>query len=263
MDKMAVYLVGDHHMGMLSWAPETGANYDLEIGERLLVGAFDYLTANVPASPKAAIVFLGDFKHYDSYKPVTPASGHILDADSRFPAMVQATIRCKRAAINAALRRHHHVLVIDELGNHDESGSVIDREWLSVVYENEPRVTVDTSPRHFHYFRHGRTLVGVHHGHGAKPEQLQGIMSADCPAEWGDTTYRYWYTGHVHSKRQWDYPGCSVESFRILPPNDAWAFNKGYRSHRGMEAIVLSEKFGEVLRVPFKPEMLDQCSHTI
>lgn len=255
---MTVYPVGDHHMGMLAWKHETGASYDLDIGESLLSAAFGYLTEIARPTPKAVIVFLGDFMHYDSMEPVTPTSRNLLDADGRFPKMVRATIRSMRRAITLSLLRHAEVHVIVEIGNHDLSSSIFLMECLHNVYEDEPRVTVDTSPKHFHYFTHGRTLVGVHHGHGSKPEQLPIIMAIDRQADWGSSDYRYWYTGHVHSKRAWDFPGCSVESFRILPPTDAWAANKGYRSHRSMEAIVLHDVFGEVARYSVNPRMLEQ-----
>jgi hypothetical protein len=254
---MTCYPVGDHHMGMLAWKHETGASYDLNIGEGLLNSAFRYLTDVAPATPKATIIFLGDFFHYDSPDPKTPTNGNILDADGRFPKMVRAGVRSMRAAIKMALARHHSLHVIVEIGNHDLYTSVVMMECLDNVYEDEPRVTVDTSPKHFHYFRHGSTLVGVHHGHGPKPESLPLIMATDRPDDWGQTRFRYWYTGHVHSKRAWDFPGCSVESFRILPPVDAWAANRGYRSHRSMEAIVLHDTFGEVARYSVNPQMLE------
>ncbi len=253
------YGVGDHHMGMLSWKAETGAHYDLEIGEGLLVDAFTYLTSVAPPAPKAVIEFIGDLFHYDSPIPKTLMHGNVLDADGRYQKMVRATIRAVRRSIDLTLLRHQFVRVILEVGNHDPYSIPFLMECLDIAYENEPRVTIDTSPMYYHYFRHGKCLVGTHHGHMAKPEALPGIMSADRAEDWGQTTHRFWRTGHVHSKNHWDFPGCSVESYRILPPPDAWAYQKGYRSHRGMEAIVLHDTFGEVARYPVTPEMLAEC----
>lgn len=258
MSLLVEYPVGDHHMGMLSWRPETGDSYDLDIGETLLSKAFTYLTSTVPAAPKAVIEFLGDFLHYDSPVPVTPTGKNNLDADGRHQKMIRYGVRAMRNAVDLALMRHAQVHVIVVTGNHDIYSTPFLVECLRIAYENEPRVTIDTSPQHYHYFTHGLCLVGTHHGHGAKPEALPSIMAADRAANWGASEYRYWRTGHVHSKRQWDFPGCSVESFRILPPADAWAHQKGYRSHRGMEAIVLHDKFGEIARYPVTPRMLEQ-----
>tara|TARA_R110000772_G_scaffold180258_1_gene291507 strand:+ start:250 stop:645 length:396 start_codon:yes stop_codon:yes gene_type:complete len=130
-------------------------------------------------------------------------------------------------------------------------------ECLHNIYEKEERVSIDRSPRHFHYFSHGSCLVGVHHGHGTKMANLPLIMAADRPEEWGKATHRYWWTGHIHHDSVKDHAGCRVESFRILPPADAWAANKGYRAGRDMKAIVLHSEFGEVARHIVNPAMLE------
>lgn len=262
---MAVYPVGDHHMGMLAWDKETGADYDLDIAERLLTGATDRLMAATPACSQALIVFLGDFLHYDSFEAVTPASRNLLDADSRFPKMVRASVRAIRYMVTAALVRHQKVDIIIEIGNHDPSSSIFLMECLANIYESEPRVTVDTSPMHYHYFAFGNVLIGVHHGHEAKMENLPLIMATDKPDLWGRARYRYWYTGHIHSQKTKvvvsqgaDHPGCTVESFRILAPPDAWASQKGYRSIRDMKAIVHHREFGEIERHTVNPSMMTE-----
>jgi len=253
---MACYPIGDHHLGMLSWHQETGADYDLDIGERLLIGAIDHLVGSVPSCERSVVAILGDYLHIDSFDPVTPASRNLLDADGRFPKLVRAGIRCSRYTIEASKRHHQHVLVIVEIGNHDPSSAIFLAECLANIYENDPRVTVDTSPRHFHYFEFGKCLVGVHHGHGVKMADLPLIMATDKPEEWGRTEYRYWWTGHVHHDQAKDFAGVRVESFRVLPPTDAWAANKGYRSLRDMKAIVLHRDHGEVARHIVNPSMI-------
>lgn len=256
-DLMACYPVGDHHMGMLSWRQETGSSYDIDTGERLLAGAMEYLAGVTPSCDHAAVVFLGDFMHYDSFDNVTPTSRNLLDSDGRFPKMVRASVRAMRRAIETAAARHREVLVIVEIGNHDLASSIFLMEALHNIYENNPRITVDTSPKHFHYFNFGKNLVGVHHGHGAKTAELPMIMAHDRPELWGATTHRYWWTGHIHTQKRFDYQGCSVESFRILAPADAWAANKGYRAERDMKAIVLHREHGEVARYVVNPSMLE------
>jgi hypothetical protein len=254
---LAAYPVGDHHFGMYAWREEAGADYDLGIAERLLFGGFDYLISAAPQANTALIAFLGDFMHYDSMIPVTPTSNNQLDADSRFGKMVRTAIRGMRYAIRSALQKHNKVQVIVEIGNHDLASSVFLMEALANIYENEPRVSVDTSPSHFHYYKFGQNLIGTHHGHGVKLDRLPIIMAADKPEEWGQTRHRYWSTGHVHEKRVFDQGGASVESFRVLPPTDAWAHQKGYRSTRNMTGIVLHKEHGEVARHTVTPEMMD------
>jgi len=254
-DLMACYPVGDHHLGMLSWDQETGENWDLAIGEKTLREAMNYLIAASPACEQALVVFLGDFMHYDSFQAVTPTSRNMLDADGRFPKMVRAAIRSMRHAIESAAAKHGKVKVIVEIGNHDLSSSIFLMECLSNVYADDPRIDVDTSPKHYHYLEFGLNLVGTHHGHGPKPDKLPLVMAADKPEEWGRTKHRYWWTGHIHHDTTRDFEGCRVESFRILAPADAWAHQKGYRARRDMKSIILHREFGEVARHTVTPGM--------
>jgi hypothetical protein len=253
---LAAYPVGDHHFGMYAWKEEAGDDYDLEIAEKLLFGAFDYLIASAPPAGVGLIVLLGDFLHYDSMVPVTPTNRNQLDADSRFPKMVRTAIRAIRYAIKAALSRHEKVRVIVEIGNHDLASSIFLMECLANVYENEPRVEIDTSPKHFHYYEFGKNLIGTHHGDNVKLESLPITMATDRPEAWGRTQYRFIWTCHTHKDRVIDPAGARVESFRVLGPTDAWADKSGYRSSRSMTGIVLHKEFGEVARNTVNPAML-------
>lgn len=264
---LACYPVGDHHFGMLSWRAETGADYDLGIAEKLLNDATAHLIGSVPPCETSLIALLGDFLHYDGLEAKTPTSGHILDADSRYPKMIAVALRSIRNMVRLALGRHGKVHIIIEIGNHDLSTSIFLAQCLAMIYENEPRVTVDVSPAHFHYFEFGLNLIGTHHGHGVKMEQLPLIMATDRREAWGRTTHRTWWTGHIHHAKSKsvvsnseDYVGCTVESFRVLAPTDAWAAQKGYRSIRDMCAIVLHKNYGEVARHKVNPSMLEDAS---
>jgi hypothetical protein len=253
---MACYPIGDPHVGMLAWDEETGANYDLKIAEKLLMGAIDYLVETAPDCAEAVVVSLGDFFHYDSFDAVTPTSRNQLDADSRYPKMIRTGVRIMRYYIAKALIHHQRVRVIIEIGNHDLSTAIFFAECLANVYEEDRRVIVDTSPAHFHYFTFGKNLVGVHHGHGAKMAELPMIMAADRPQQWGRSEFRYWWTGHVHHDQVKDYHGTKIESFRVLAAADAWAAQKGYRAVRDMKCIVLHKEHGEVARFTVNPDML-------
>jgi len=256
-DLCVIYPVGDHHLGMYAWDEETGENYDMSIAERLLVSAFNALTDSAPAATTALVVLIGDQFHYDSLEPLTPANKNLLDSDGRYAKMVRVGVRMIRAGIDAVLRKHARVTVIVQAGNHDPSSALFLAVSLDALYENDPRISVDTSPCPFHYFRHGQTLVGVCHGHEIKKlDQLPLIMATDRPADWGETRHRYWLTGHVHHDRVVDVQGVRVESLRVLPPADAWAHSKGYRSARDMKAIVIHRGHGEVARFVVRPEML-------
>jgi len=257
-ETLAVYPVGDHHVGMLAWSEETGGeSYDLNRSEQLLADASRRLIEVCPPSEQALITWLGDFFHYDSYAAVTPMHKNLLDADGRFPKMVKVAVRMVRHMISAALARHGNVRIIFEKGNHDPATAAFMTVLLGCLYENEPRVSVDTSPQHFHYFEWGRVLIGTHHGDKAKPAQLPAIMATDQPGAWGRTSYRVWLTGHVHHEAVKEYPGCNVETLGVLPPADAYAASSGYRSRQSMKAIVFHREHGEVERHTVNPGMFN------
>jgi hypothetical protein len=254
---LTVYPIGDPHIGALAWREEAGADWDLAIAERVHCAAMAALVEAAPATGQALIINLGDALHYDSMVPMTARSGNILDADGRYAKMVRVAIKVIRQCIESALERHKSVHVINAIGNHDETGAV----WLSAalahIYEREPRVTVDTSPAVFNYYRWGACLIGVHHGHTCKPDKLPGVMAADRAQDWGETRHRFWMMGHIHHASVKEYPGVTVESFGTLAAKDAYAAAGGWRSRESMTAIVLHKEHGEVARSMVSPAMLE------
>ena len=256
-DLLACYNVSDHHFGMLSWGEETGEDYDLDIAEKLLVGAFDHLVKAVPPCGQALITIFGDLFHTDSYRSETPDNKNQLDSDGRYPKLVRVAVRCTRYLVAEAKKRHSDVRVILSRGNHDPTSIIFLMEALSNIYEHEPRVTIDTSPGKFHYHRFGNNMIGVHHGDTVKGKDLPLVMAHDKAEDWGQTEHRFWWTGHVHHDATQEYPGVMVESFRVLAAKDAWHTEKGYRSARDMKAIILHREHGEVGRHIFNPAMLD------
>lgn len=247
-DLLCVYPMGDPHLGMFAWAPETGADFDLSIAESTLCDAVDQLVAGAPPAREALIINLGDFFHADNKSNTTTRSHHALDVDTRWAKVMRVGVRTMRRCIDRALEKHAIVRVICEIGNHDDHASIMLALCLSQYYEREPRVIVDTSPAKFHWLRFGATLIGVTHGDTVKPDQLPGIMACDRKEDWGQTEYRYWYTGHIHHDTLKEYPGVIVETFRTLAPRDAWHAGQGYRSGQDMKVDVIDRRFGRITR---------------
>lgn len=247
-DKAVVIPLGDPHVGMLSWAEETGVDWDLSIAEEKYAKVFDYLNNGVEPCEVAYILNLGDFFHADNVEGVTSRSGHSLDMDGRFQKMIRVGVRIIRRMIEGALDKHGRVHVVNEIGNHDDTGAMFLSIALDEMYRYEDRVTIDTSPAPYHYFKFGKVLIGSHHGHTTKIDKLPLVMAADRPEDWGDSTHRYWYTGHIHHDTRKEFSGCVVESFRTLAAKDSYAAWHGYRSGQDMKAIVLDREHGEIAR---------------
>ena len=248
-DLLAVYPMGDPHIGMFAWAVETGADdHDLVAGERDLVDAVDHLVGLAPPAEQALIINLGDFFHADSKENRTARSGHALDVDTRWPKVLQVGIKIMRRNIDRALEKHARVRVINVVGNHDDHTAIMLSVALANYYEREPRVEIDTGPGKFHWYRFGDNLLGAAHGDACKVPDLPGVMANDRAREWGETVHRAFYTGHIHHDTLKEYPGVIVETFRTLAPRDSYHAGAGYRSGQDMKLDIWHRTDGRILR---------------
>lgn len=256
-DLLTVYPMGDPHFGMYAWAQEAGDDFDLKQAESLTTQAIDRLVGSSPNSKTALLLNLGDFFHADNSYNATPGHGNPLDVDTRYALVLQVGFRALVHCIRRLLEKHAQVIVWMMPGNHDPHSSFALALCLSAYFENNPRVSVDMSPSLYKYMRFGKVLIGAHHGHGAKSEQLPLLMAADRAEDWGVTKHRYWYCGHIHHlSRDKEYAGCVVETFRTLAPKDAWHAGQGYRAGRDMYAITHHVSHGEFMRTRCDVSML-------
>lgn len=255
-DLMAVYPMGDPHIGMYAWAEEAGENFDLEIACDNLRKATKYLVERSPNAKTALILNLGDFFHSDNADNKTARSGNALDVDGRWAKVLRTGIDLMCELVTSSLVKHENVIVKNIIGNHDDHSSIFIGVALDKYFKNEPRVNVDLSPAKFWYYKFGEVLIGSTHGDTAKPTKLPEIMAADKPMDWGRSKYRYWYTGHIHSRNVIEFSGCVWESFRTLAAKDAWHAGAGYRSGRDMCSILLHKDFGEIGRNTVSVKMI-------
>jgi hypothetical protein len=243
-----IYPLPDLHLGMYAWAAETDASYDMGIAVRRAAAMYRSLIPQTPASETAVLLVLGDFFHANDAKGVTPRSGHRLDVDGRWPKVYAAGADLVLEVADLLSQRHGHVEVVVLEGNHDPDAAVTMRVALRIFYRDHPRIAVEGSASLFWYRRFGKCLLAATHGHTVKLDRLGGVMSADCPADWGETAHRHWFTGHVHHERALELPGCRVESLNTIAGRDAWLHGGGYRSGHALQAITFHAEGGEVTR---------------
>lgn len=248
-DLLAIYPMGDPHIGLHAWADETlDAHFDLKLATTQLERAADMLASLAPPASTAIVLPLGDFFHADNMQNRTARSGHALDVDGRYAKIAAAGVACLVRIIDRAAQRHARVVVRCEIGNHDDQSAI----WLALClaqrYRDNPRIEINTSPAKYWYHQFGACLVGSTHGDTAKHASLGGIMAADEPVMWGATSHRYWYVGHIHTRTVHELPGCEVETFRTLAPRDVYATAAGYRSGRDMRLDILHKKHGRINR---------------
>lgn len=247
-DLLYLYILTDYHLGMLSWGEETGADWDIKIAEDLLVKYF--LTAVDRALPSKVGVLgqLGDLLHYDGMEAITPASGNILDADSRFQKVVRVAIRAFRRIIREMLKKHEQVHVIHAEGNHDPASSVWLRELFHALYEDEPRVTVDLSPDPYYCYEFGKNSLFFHHGHKRKPQNIDDVFVSKFRDVFGRTEFSYAHMGHFHSDKVIESNLMKVRQHRTLASPDAYASRGGWMSGRSADLLEYHREFGEIGR---------------
>lgn len=254
-DLATLITLTDCHVGMLAWGKETkAAPWDLEIAERVLTETFMRMIDAAPNSALGIINQLGDFLHFDSLMPLTPASGHVLDADSRYQKVVQTVVRILEKIILHALTKFERVQVYMHEGNHDPAGSVWLRVLFSRMFRDNPRVTVELSPNPYQAMEFGKVMLGFHHGHLAKKTKLPAVFSAMYAPMWGRTEYRYTHTGHYHEVQEQEFPGMQVLQHPTIASPDAYAARSGYLSKRQAMSITYHKERGEIARNIFLPE---------
>lgn len=250
------YVVTDYHMGMLSWREETGADWDLRKSEKLIVDWFAQAIAQSPDADQAVFAQLSDFLHFDGMDAVTPQSKHLLDVDTRFAKVVRSAIRVLRQIIDMLLAKHQKVHCIMADANHDPVSQIWLREWFAVLYENEPRLTVDRSPSPYNAFEFGNTALFFHHGHKRKVSNVSEVFAAQFREMFGRTKHAYAHMGHLHHIDVKENNLMIVEQHRTLAPGDAYSARGGWLSGRDAKVITYHRKHGEVCRLTINSDML-------
>jgi hypothetical protein len=251
-----VYTLTDSHVGMRAHADEGGADWDLEISERVLTGLFEKMIFHSPKASTCVLAELGDFNHFDSLLPVTPGHGHVLDAASRLSQMIKMAVRILRRAVDMCLAHHDKVIVLLAEGNHDPASSAWLRVMFSALYENEPRVQVIDSEHPYYVYQHGKTMLAWHHGHLKKNDQLPMLFASQFANVWGSSTKRYAHCGHRHHLEIRGHNGMTVTQHTTLAPNDAHSSRHGYDTDRHVTSYTYSDTYGQVASNTLTPEML-------
>ncbi len=255
-DLLNQFTITDNHFGMMSWREETGSDYDLRIAEQLLLDWFSAAVAQAPDAHTAILAQLGDLMHHDALESVTPAHKHVLDADSRLQKVIRVVIRTIRRIIDMLLQKHERVHVVMASGNHDPASSAWLREMLAVMYENEPRITVDNSPSLYYAFEWGRTMLAYHHGHKRGVANIEATIAGMFREMFGRSLQAYVHIGHRHSDDARKGTLMYVEQHETLAAPDAYAAGGGWLSGRSAKRITYSKAFGEVGRDILRPEMV-------
>lgn len=257
-DLLAVYPLGDLHLGMYAHRAETGADWNRQSAMDVAYAAIDHLAnAGTPAA-HGLLINVGDFYHVSSPAKTT-VKGTPQDTDGHFYEAILDGIELKRRMIQRLLEVHEHVTVFNRVGNHDGMATLNLVSTLQAYFKDEPRVTIEWNPSAADYMLFGKCLIASTHGDTyKKPAELTGIMAQDMAEAWfrSDGGHRHWFNGHVHHKTQKEITGAIVETVRTLIRSDGWHHRAGYRSGRDMQRVLFHKAGCELERWTFSPQVL-------
>jgi hypothetical protein len=258
---LSAFYSSDEHFGEYIWAKECGQDFSLDIARSLYVARFKYLiSTQLSLNPGIALYMLnGDVLHYSGKKPLTEASGHLLDADSRQQKMIDYVVDSVIAVIQMLLENYPKVKVMLTAGNHDDSAT----HWLRVViknrFHNEPRLELNDDINDYQLHQHGKCMIAQTHGHLkgiSKPESLALLYATRFADIWGKTIFRNVFLGHYHSLKTVEVSGCTLRQMRAMVPNDSYSGPMGYDSLQEASVFAMHKETGILQTNNFNPYML-------
>ena len=254
-DLLTLLTITDFHLGMYAYEAETGDDWDMRIARDVFLNSINDMIKASPKSGTGMLCQLGDFLHWDGILNVTPQSGHILDADTRYGKLVEMAMSVMTEAVRMMLRKFEKVIVISAEGNHDSSGSIWLRKHLKHLFVKEPRVEVIDNDFPYYAYLHGETMLAFHHGHKVKLGQLHKLFASEPRFRemWGSATTTYIHTGHYHHERVVEDGGAIAEMHPTLSGRDAYAARGGWVSRRGAKVITYHKVEGETGRITVRP----------
>lgn len=247
---MCVIPMGDPHFGQYSWAAETGDDYDLRLAEQYHCTAMDALVSSAPPAKRGLLINLGDFVHADNSSNQTLRGHHQLDVDTRWPKVIRSSVNALIWLVKRMLAKFETVDGWMVPGNHDPHSAVMLQLALQLYFKDEPRVKISDTAGLFYYERFGENLIGSTHTHTIKDRATLGeLMASHRKEDWGCTTHRHYYCGHVHHDSVLETrSGVVVETMRTLAGRDKFAAESGYGSGRDMKCDVFDLEDGRIQR---------------
>lgn len=252
-DYLAMYMVGDHHFGMLadSETKLDDDDWDVKIASQILLDSADRLANRVGDAEIGVLLNVGDFFHADSSKNETTA-GTRVDVDTRIGKTFKLAGRLFQILIDKMLKTHKKIVVINVRGNHDSDMACHLSSCLEILYDAEPRVQVLPNYSKFIHYQWENNLFVFHHGDKIKHEQILQTVIKNLDDEWSQSKNRYCHLGHIHHHVAREVGSMHFEHWGSLTATDQWHSDSGYGAERSMTAVVYHKDHGEDSRVKIK-----------
>jgi len=252
-DYLAMYMIGDHHFGMLadSESKVDDDDWDIKIATEILIDATDRLANRVGNASTGVLLNVGDFFHADSSFNTT-TKGTPVDVDTRIGKTFKLAGRLFNILIDKMLQTHQKVVVVNVRGNHDYDMACHLSSCLDLLYSKEPRVEIVQNYSKFISYQWHNNLFVFHHGDRIKHEQILQTVIKNLDDEWAESKNRYCHLGHIHHHTAREVGSMHFEHWGSLTATDQWHSDSGYGAERSMTAVVYHKKNGEDSRVKIR-----------
>lgn len=252
-DYLAMYMIGDHHFGMLADSETKMDNddWDIKIATSILLESTNRLAARVGDAEIGVLLNVGDFFHADNSFNTT-TKGTPVDVDTRIGKTFRLAGRLFQTLINKMLETHKEVVVINVRGNHDSDMACHLSSCIELLYAKEKRVNVLPNYSKFIHYQWHNNLFVFHHGDRMKHEQILQAVIKNLDDEWSQSKNRYCHLGHIHHHVAREVGSMHFEHWGSLTSTDQWHSDSGYGAERSMTAVVYHKDTGEDSRVKIK-----------
>ena len=251
-DNMLEVSISDLHMGKMSWAKESGEDYDSKIArQRFLSAINDIITRTQNQKFEKIILPIGnDLLNSDTINGTT-TKGTVLSNDSRWQKLFFDVTHLMIEGIDLL----SSVAKVESFwipGNHDQMSSYYVTNYLAAWYKDSKNVTVDVSPTPRKYVEFGKCLIGFSHGSGDS-KRIPQLMQVEKPEAWGRTLWREYHLGDLHHEIVLENGGLIIRRLSSLTAADDWHSEMGFLgSIQKAQAFVWNKERGllEIINSP-------------
>jgi hypothetical protein len=250
-DIMVEWKLMDSHLGMISWAKETGAKYDIETASQLIISAAHLIYQEHIDIAKSIIVLGGDNIHSDFRWNRTEKSGNYLDVATKYEQNLDAMYMTIFTAIDIALQRSREVEIIILSGNHDYHTAIALSRIIAAHYRTNTRVLVNLAPGLHKFSRWGSSYFMYTHGHTAPADRLATFMLNKI-IDNGITGIKHKLVRKAHLHRRGkvmppgliEEDGVLIETFPTIAAPETYTIDAAYSQCRATVIDTFHKKYG-------------------
>jgi hypothetical protein len=225
----------DLHVGLLSWAAETGADYDVHIAKAGFMQCMYDIVGRCEGRgfSRIYLVTLGDLLHIDNDHQTT-TKGTLQQADGRMAKIFGFAMDMMMAGIDL-LMTIAPVEVVYLSGNHDRVLGYTLIKALEMAYRHDKSIAFDVEPNPQKHRLIGVSLIGWTHGDMSR-KNIGDWLIDRAREDYGKSLYAEVHSGHIHHEYVRQDGAIIVRSLPTISNASWWEHQQGYP--KGMKTMM-------------------------